>query len=65
MKLAKKDIMIVHHDKNYSLSVRKPFLFFFKRWVPVTYQETENSNEELLTFESFSEAEKFIENITE
>ena len=65
MKTTKQDLMIVHNDKDYSISVCKPFLFFFKRWIPLTYQETENSDEKLLTFETFNEAENFIKNITE
>ena len=44
--------------------VRKPFLKFFHIWVPVMFQEAENTEEQLLTFESFEAATKFIDNIS-
>jgi len=62
----KKDLMIIYQTENcYRVSVRKKFLLFFNRWVPLTYQEAENSSEIPLEFKSFSEAQFFIENIAE
>jgi hypothetical protein len=64
MKLTKKDLMITYHAENcYRLSMRKKFLLFFNRWITLTYQEAENSKEEPIEFNSFSEAESFINNI--
>jgi hypothetical protein len=58
--------MITYHTENcYRLSVRKNFLLIFKRWIPLTYQVTENSNEEPIEFHSFLEAETFINNIAD
>lgn len=66
MKVSKKDLMITYHTENcYRLSMRKKFLLFFNRWIPLTYQEAENSKEEPVEFNSFFEAENFIENIAE
>ena len=66
MKKTKKDLMIIYQTENcYRVSVRKKFLLFFNRWVPLTYQEAENSSEIPLEFNSFSEAEFFINNIIE
>lgn len=55
-------VMFEDHDR-YSIRVRKPFLKFFKKWIPITYQEAENTEEKLLTFESFSEAVSFIDTV--
>ena len=64
MKLQKKDLMIVYHSENrYTLSVRKRILFFFYRWIPLTYHVAENTAEEIMEFSTFEEAEKFVENI--
>lgn len=64
MKKTKKDLMIIYQTENcYRVSVRKKFLLIFNRWVPLTYQEAENSKEEPIEFNSFSEAESFINNI--
>ena len=62
MRLQKKDFQIVfqNHDR-YTVQVRKPFFKYFYRWVTVTYQETENSEEQVMEFESFEAATKFID----
>jgi len=66
MKIKKSDLMICYHtEKCYRLSIRKKFFWFFKRWVPITYQEAENSNELPIEFESFEAATDFINNIAE
>jgi len=66
MKIAKKDLMIIYQTENcYRLSMRKKFLLIFYRWVPLTYQEAENSKELPIEFNSFLEAEKFINNIAD
>ncbi len=66
MKHKKTDFVIVFEDHNrFSIKVRKQFLKFFSRWIPLTYQETENSDEKLLIFDSFDDATNFIDNIAE
>jgi hypothetical protein len=66
MKLSKKDLMITYYSENcYRLSMRKKLLFFFNSWIPLTYQEAENSKELPIEFNTFLEAEKFINNIAE
>jgi hypothetical protein len=65
-KVNKKDLMVCYHsEKCYRLSIRKKVFFFFNSWIPLTYQETENSKEVPLEFESFEGALKFIEYIAE
>lgn len=66
MRYKKTDFHIVFEDLNkFSLRVRKPFLKFFHRWVKVTYQETENSDELPLIFDNFEDAKNFVENIAD
>jgi hypothetical protein len=66
MKLSKKDLMITYYAENcYRLSMRKKILYFFNYWIPLTYQEAENSKEEPIEFKSFVEAETFINNIAD
>ena len=66
MKIAKKDLMITYYTENcYRLSMRKKFLIFFNRWITLTYQEAENSKELPIEFNTFLEAEKFINNIAD
>lgn len=65
MRHKKTDFLIVFENHNsYSLKVRKPFLKFFHIWVPVMYQETENTDEKLLTFETFEAATNFVDNVS-
>lgn len=61
MKYTKKDFQIVLSDSKYTIKVRKPFWKFFKRWVPVTYQEAEHTEEKIMIFESFKDATDFID----
>lgn len=65
MKHTKKDFQIVFkdHDK-YIVEVRKRFLKFFYKWIPVTYQEAENTEEKVLEFESFEAATNFVDLVT-
>jgi len=66
MKPKKEDLTITYVTEGcYRLSIRETFLFFFTRWVPVTYQEAENSDERLMEFETFSQATEFIDLIAE
>ena len=66
MMYKRSDFQIIFHDLDeFSIKVRKPFLKFFKIWVPITYQEAENSEELILTFETFEAATDFIENIVD
>ena len=62
MRHKKTDFLIIFQDHNkFSIKVRKPFLKFFYRWVPVMFQEAENTDEQLLTFDSFEAATNFID----
>lgn len=66
MKIKKSDLMIVYHsEKRYRISMRKKVFWFFKRWVPVTYQEAENSAEIPIEFRTFADATEFINNVAE
>lgn len=66
MKLKKQDFQIVfeNHDR-FGILMRKRFLKFFSKWVPVTSQEAENAEEVPVTFPTFDEAVGFIETITQ
>ena len=65
MRHKKTDFLIIFEDHNkFSVKVRKRFLKFFHIWVPVMYQEAENTEEQLLTFDTFEAATKFIDNIS-
>lgn len=64
--IRKEDLMVTYHaEKCYRLSIRRKVFYFFDRWTPLTYQETENSAEQLLEFETFEAAAEFINNIAE
>ena len=64
MRYNKTDFQIIFHDLNkFSIKVRKPFLKFFHRWIPIMYQEAENTDEKLLIFDSFEEATNFIDSV--
>jgi len=66
MKIPKKDLIITYNGENcYRLSMRKKFLFFFNCWIPLTYQEAENSKEEPIEFKTLPEAQSFLENISD
>jgi len=66
MRFKKTDFQIVFHDHNkFGISVRKRFLKFFSFWIPLTYQETEYSDDKPLVFDTFEEATKFIDTIAE
>lgn len=65
MRHKKSDFQIVFEDYNkFSIRVRKPFFWLFYRWIPLMYQETENTDETLLTFEKFEDASNFIDKIS-
>ena len=65
-RLSHKDFQILYITEGcYRLSIRKPFFKFFYRWVPVTYQEAENTDPKKLEFNTFDEAVGFIENIVD
>lgn len=65
MRYNKTDFQVIFedHDK-FSVKVRKPFLKFFNKWIPITYQETENTEEKLMIFESFGDAVNFIDMVS-
>ena len=59
--MKKRDIMITLEDeKCFRINIRKRFLFFFTRWVRLTYRATEYSEEEPVEFKTLEEAKKFI-----
>lgn len=65
IKPKKQDLMIIYYAENaYRVSMRKKIFWFIKKWVPITYQETENSPEVPLQFRTFDEATDFINAIT-
>lgn len=66
MRIVKKDLMITQkNEASYQLYLRQRWMFFFERWIPLTYQEGENSEEIIYEFKSFDEATEFINLITE
>jgi len=61
----KKDFQILYvNEKCYTVYMRIKFLWFFYKWVPITYQEAEHTEDKVLEFETFDEATNFIETIT-
>lgn len=61
----KKDLMIVCENENtYKVYIRETYLLFLKRWIPLTYQETENSEEHDIEYTTFKEAQEFIDKLT-
>ena len=65
MSLDKQDFQILYITEGcYKVLLRIKFLYFFYRWVPITYQESENSEDKILEFESFIEATNFIDTVT-
>lgn len=66
MTFKKTDFQISYESEGcYRVQVLESFLYLFKRWVFLTCQETENSDESLMEFLTFKEAENFINLITE
>lgn len=66
MKPKKEDFLITYETEGrYRVLFKIKFLFFFSRWIPVTYQEAEHTEDKPMEFESFAEATNFIEMITE
>lgn len=62
MKLKKSDFQIMYETEGcYRILIREKFFWFFKRWVLVTTQEAENSDETPLEFKTFNEATDFVE----
>ena len=49
----------------YQLEVRKTYLFIFRWWEPLTYTESENSEEIPLEFSTLEDAVTFITYICE
>ena len=45
------------------IHVRKSFLFFFDRWLPLTYRETEYTEEQPIEFRTLQEAKNFVNKI--
>ena len=65
MNLQKKNLMITYDNEFcYRVYIRKRVFLFFDKWVPLTYQETENSDEHIIEYRSFDEAKNFIDRIT-
>jgi hypothetical protein len=66
MKPTKQDLMISLIDEGvFRVYIRKRFLFVFWRWVEITYQEAENTQEYPIEFNTLTEAENFCFLITE
>ena len=66
MNIKKSDLMITYHSERcYRLSIRKRVFLFIKKWVLLTYQETENSTEHPIEFSTFEAAEEFVSNVAE
>ena len=59
MMTSKRDFQISQHDKDhFEVSIRKPFLFFFSRWVVLTHIEDEK--EVPVVFSAYSDTVEFI-----
>ncbi len=66
MRLKKQNFQVVFEDVNrFSVKVRKPFLRFFSRWIPLMYQEAEHSEELPVEFKTFEEATSFVDSIAD
>ena len=62
MRLRKQDLVVTYeHEGCYRILIRTKFLWFFYRWVPITYQEAEHLEDKILEFETFKAATEFIE----
>ena len=64
MKPNKEDISITQDELGFHINFKKRSFFFFYKWIPLTYQEAENSEEKPVVFNSLEEAINFIDNIT-
>jgi hypothetical protein len=59
----KKDsVQIINENNTYKIYIKKTQFKVFNTWIPLTFQETENSPEKELEFNSLNEAEEFIDN---
>lgn len=64
MKRQYQDFQILYITEGcYRVTVRKKVFWFFYKWIALTYQEAENTEEKPLEFETFKEATEFIDNI--
>jgi len=64
MKPNKEDFQITQFDKeHFRVSIRKPFLCIFNRWVELTH--IDNGEEVPMEYKSFNECKEFINYITE
>ena len=65
MMTPKKNLMITYENEFcYRVYIRKRVFLFFDKWVPLTYQETENSDEHIIEYRTFNEAVDFVNRIT-
>lgn len=63
--ILKKDLLIVE-DGRFKIYIRKRILYFFNRWIPLTYQYCEFcgvSTVEKVEFNTFDEAIWFINSV--
>ena len=63
-KLTKEDFIIYQVDKNkFILRYREKFLYFFSKWLPVTYLHL--GQEHIMEFKELDEVKSFIQAIIE
>jgi hypothetical protein len=65
MKPKKENILIQHYNGLFHVFIKQKTFWFFYKWIPLTYQEAENSAELPIAFNSINEAIKFVNEITE
>ena len=64
MKPLKEDLLIVKENNLYQIFYKKNYLWIFYKWMPLTYRDTDNSDEQPIIFKTLKEANNFIEIIT-
>jgi len=61
---SRRDFQISQHDKDhFEVSIRKPFLFFFSKWVVLTH--IENEKEVPVVFSGYTQTVEFLSMICE
>ena len=66
MKLNKQDFLITQFDRDhFRISIRKPFLFIFTRWVELTHVDADGEDEQPVEYKTFDDAANFINDIVE
>jgi hypothetical protein len=56
-------MITLEDEKCFRINIRKPFLLFFDRWLPLTYRETEYTEEQPIEFRTLADAKEFVNKI--